>query len=296
MKSLVIILIETLSVIGQHTVVGKLMKTLRWYSGFDQETIVGTTYLLIGCCLLSACRSSIYSYKQNDGRIPPLYLSWNNEKAAGRKIYTGGSEMTIRAWTNDPIPEPYRLLLTYKDGYTNQRITLPVHYGKAQTRLDTMYRFVTKTHIPAYEDGHIQVSALVRVGRHGLTVGERYDLGMSLNWLLQAGNCSYSDGSGNTTDFGSSVWHYKPIQPETSSSGLYTGGREARKHVVSAQRDSLLRYVRELVRDTANHVHQRKKGTGLLQFKHNHWQVDYLIDATSPRKNAFEDFLRETVR
>lgn len=273
-----------------HVSIYALMNFRTEFSAIFRKIVIG--WLLGSCLLLAGCRLS--DYKRDEQRIPRIRLGWVNEKAEDRKLNTGGTEMKIRVWSEKPIPKPYTLIFSYRGGYTNQSTVLPIHHGRGNTKIDTTYAFVTKMKAEAHDDSQIAVHTLVRSGRYGQSASERYELGMSLNWLVRVGNFSYSDGAGNTTCFGSIIWHYKPARPEDSISGIYNGGAEAKKTVTEVLKDSLLSHVRRIVRDTSKHTNKRLKGTGLLQFKHNSWKLTYIINRNSPQKEAFEEFLKET--
>jgi len=81
---------------------------------------------------------------------------------------------------------------------------------------------------------------------------------------------SYADGSANLYSWwqdqaGAPVYFaYDPVTPETSSTGLYSGGspREEQLSAGDPRLGELWSRVRALQRDTAHHSPSRDKGTG----------------------------------
>ncbi|MEM7049083.1 MAG: hypothetical protein AAF604_05465 [Acidobacteriota bacterium] len=79
---------------------------------------------------------------------------------------------------------------------------------------------------------------------------------------------TFADGNGNRLRFwlapgdDSPRFTYRPITPENSSSGVYSGGTPRRGSLSNSQSDELMRAVLELESATANHAPARRKGTG----------------------------------
>lgn len=93
--------------------------------------------------------------------------------------------------------------------------------------------------------------------------------------------CVYLDGSGNTFYFHkiSDVIHfrYDPIQPEMSSSGVYSGGT-AKKGILNTDQASLLEEQIQLWRtDTNAHVDNRSKGISSFRIRQGESTQTFLI-------------------
>lgn len=86
-------------------------------------------------------------------------------------------------------------------------------------------------------------------------------------WLL-----TVADGSANFYRFecaepgGPVRFEYKPVTPETSSTGFYSGGppRSETLDQRDARLSELWRLLKELEADTAQHTPERAKGTGAI--------------------------------
>lgn len=78
----------------------------------------------------------------------------------------------------------------------------------------------------------------------------------------------YRDGSANayrfTADGDGARFVYDPVTPERSSSGTYSGGDPRAGRLDAAQLATLWQHVRALETNTALHVTDRGKGTGLF--------------------------------
>ena len=101
----------------------------------------------------------------------------------------------------------------------------------------------------------------------------------------------YHDGSGNTFQFEPTEtgerarFSYSPVTPERSSSGLYSGGDPASGTLDVERVRGLWKRLLQLEAETALHVEERGKGTGLFRI------------VTSVRERSFivvrGDLLRE---
>jgi len=80
---------------------------------------------------------------------------------------------------------------------------------------------------------------------------------------------TYADGSANvyqvTADGDVVRFAYRPVTPERSSTGMYSGGEPRSGLLEAPQVAALWRQVRELEANTPLHVADRGKGTGAFQ-------------------------------
>jgi hypothetical protein len=84
--------------------------------------------------------------------------------------------------------------------------------------------------------------------------------------LQQPWQLDVIDGSGNAyacrrDDAGAMTFEYRPMTPERSSSGTYSGGDPRRGPLTDAQAAALWREVKAAVDDAAGHEQARAKGT-----------------------------------
>jgi hypothetical protein len=83
----------------------------------------------------------------------------------------------------------------------------------------------------------------------------------------------YHDGNGNGYRFWKSAkkerarYEYAPIQPENSSSGIYSGGKPQKGTLAAKRVRELWRRVRKLEADASLHADSRMMGTGSFVLK-----------------------------
>ncbi len=240
---------------------------------------------MVGLVCIHCTRPSSVGYSS-----PAFEITWINRDNS--TVYTGQTEMKIRVRSRSEVRQGDSLTLSYHDGYTIKHTYLPAYYIKHAQIVDTVFTLVTKKNTNAFEDRYVSV----RVKSGHRTATEKFDLGMSLLWLFNSGQCTYIDGRGNSYDFGSYRWYFKPLSPRESSTGIDYGYVNQDVLPLPTQRDSVYQLLRILVSDTSLHVHTRTKGTGLLQLKHgSRWKQDYLISNYSKAKDKFEDYLSKHV-
>lgn len=108
---------------------------------------------------------------------------------------------------------------------------------------------------------------------------------------------SYSDHSGNVYRF----WHaageelarfaYKPVKPETSSSGAYSGGEACEGTLAPAQIETLFDWVRAFEADTEHHAESRMMRTGLFRVCEKGCEERRFIIRPGHTLKAFDAFL-----
>ena len=99
-----------------------------------------------------------------------------------------------------------------------------------------------------------------------------------VQWIL-----NFADGSGNqytiTSDAADANAHlvYKPMTPEESSSGEYSGGSPADIQISAENTSELWRRVGALQNDPSLHSESRSMGTGTFRIKSAEGDAQFLI-------------------
>jgi hypothetical protein len=112
---------------------------------------------------------------------------------------------------------------------------------------------------------------------------------------------SFHDGSGN----GLRLWkaskrarvrfEFTPVQPENSSTGMYSGGKASKGHVDARKVRELWRWVRKLEGDRALRAETRDKGTGAFSVKEPSGGERAFLIADGPLLREFTQWLRMEV-
>jgi hypothetical protein len=98
----------------------------------------------------------------------------------------------------------------------------------------------------------------------------------------------YLDGSANEFTVAPDRLVYNPVRPEDSSTGMYSGGEPADVVVTPEQFAALEELIARLIGDTAHHIADRTKGSGLVIAGDRRT----LVAMQSPHKAALEKALR----
>jgi len=105
----------------------------------------------------------------------------------------------------------------------------------------------------------------------------------------------YSDGSANAyqvTAEGTVVtFEYRPVTPERSSTGMYSGGPPREGQLEGAQAAELWRMVRELESAAELHTVDRMKGTGAFHLTDAAGTRDFII-LRGPALLAFDELVQ----
>ena len=91
----------------------------------------------------------------------------------------------------------------------------------------------------------------------------------------------YTDGSGNHFRFWQEAeqihFEYDPVQPQFSSSGVYSGGT-AKKGILTAEQAAILRQRFTFWQEaTAEHVERRMKGVSILSIEKDKGRTSFLV-------------------
>lgn len=106
----------------------------------------------------------------------------------------------------------------------------------------------------------------------------------------------YHDGNGNGFRFWKSRgeararYEYSPVRPETSSSGVYSGGTAKSGVLADASAEVLWRWVRRLEADGAQRADSRMMGTGAFRMEHADGRTRKLLIRDGPLLREFNEF------
>jgi hypothetical protein len=110
-------------------------------------------------------------------------------------------------------------------------------------------------------------------------------------------NVVFHDGSGNGYRFWKASrkegtrFEYSPVQPENSSTGMYTGGEPKKGRVDGKRVRELWRWVRRLEGDASLRTDSRDKGTGAFRVQDPAGGDRQFIIENSPLLQDFDTFL-----
>ena len=108
----------------------------------------------------------------------------------------------------------------------------------------------------------------------------------------------YSDGSANAYHFAIdgdvATFEYRPVTPERSSTGMYSGGEPRAGKLDLAQVAELRRQIRDLESSSELHSADRGKGTGAFHLTDAAGTCDFII-ARGPALLAFDELVRTFV-
>jgi len=111
-----------------------------------------------------------------------------------------------------------------------------------------------------------------------------------MSWKL-----AYNDGSANGYRFDAAgdgaTYRYKPVRPEESSTGMYSGGDPREGALDATTVATLWQHVRALEQATQHHVEARAKGTGQFWIDDERGERGFIY-AMSDELSAFDAFLR----
>ena len=104
----------------------------------------------------------------------------------------------------------------------------------------------------------------------------------------------YADGSGNVYHYSvtANVLEYFPVQPENSSSGIYSGGEYKKIRLNKKETGKLLRIFIKALSAKGEHFSRREKGTGQLELRKNQNTETVILKSSSRMKNEIEQFLK----
>lgn len=110
---------------------------------------------------------------------------------------------------------------------------------------------------------------------------------------------SYADGSGNVyiiQSDGVATLEYKPVQPEFSSSGIYSGGEYVKKKISKSQYKKILSVIHKAVENKKIHIKERIKTSGMITIQDNQNAKTYIIKPHSTEQRNIENILTEILK
>lgn len=110
---------------------------------------------------------------------------------------------------------------------------------------------------------------------------------------------SYGDGSGNTyvvAADGKKTVEYKPVTPEMSSSGIYSGGDYVKKEISQSQYQDIVSSLQKAVKNKKIHIKERVKTSGLITVQKNKTKKVYIIKPNSKEQINIEKVLKEIIK
>ncbi|CAG1021336.1 hypothetical protein DOJK_00911 [Patescibacteria group bacterium] len=102
----------------------------------------------------------------------------------------------------------------------------------------------------------------------------------------------YADGSGNVYHISPNLLEYKPITPNESSSGIYSGGEAVKKVLSVEDYQHLITQVQTAMNNKTIQVEQRSMGSGMIVFYGNQQKTTVLLQQNAQEKQALEIFLK----
>lgn len=110
---------------------------------------------------------------------------------------------------------------------------------------------------------------------------------------------SYSDGSGNTyvvAADGKKTIEYKPVTPEMSSSGIYSGGDYIKKEISQSQYESIISSLQKAIKNKKIHIKDRVKTSGMITIEKNKLKKTYIIKPKCKEQVNIEKVLKEIIK
>lgn len=107
----------------------------------------------------------------------------------------------------------------------------------------------------------------------------------------------YADGSGNvyniTRDKKGWTLEYKPVQPEFSSSGVYSGGEYVKKKISKSQYKKIISSINKAVENKKIQIKDRIMTSGMITIQENKSTKTYIIKPHSTEQRDIEGILKE---
>ena len=104
----------------------------------------------------------------------------------------------------------------------------------------------------------------------------------------------YYDGNNNAYRFWKAseevLFEYTPVTPESSSSGVYSGGEPQQGILDTKQAAALWQWVEQLMSDTSTHSQKRMKGTGSINLSTDEGTRKVILK-NGARLRAFDEFM-----
>lgn len=110
----------------------------------------------------------------------------------------------------------------------------------------------------------------------------------------------YADGSGNVYNIfrDKKGWtlEYKPVQPEFSSSGVYSGGEYVKKKISKSQYKKIISSIHKAVKNKKVHIKDRIMTSGMITIQEGKSTKTYIIKPHSTEQRNIEKVLGEIMK
>ncbi len=102
---------------------------------------------------------------------------------------------------------------------------------------------------------------------------------------------TYSDGSGNAYIVTFNSIEYKPVNPDLSSSGFYSGGKPKEKEISEKQYKYITAKFQKAASDTSILIKNRLMGAGQIKIQDGNKTAVYILEPRAELKSEIEDYL-----
>lgn len=102
---------------------------------------------------------------------------------------------------------------------------------------------------------------------------------------------NYLDGNGNKYTISEKSLEYMPIDPDSSSSGFYSGGEYKKTKITESDYSSITSLLDETIIDTSIHIENRIMGSGLIILEKNNETISAIIKPHSNKQFRIEQLL-----
>jgi len=106
---------------------------------------------------------------------------------------------------------------------------------------------------------------------------------------------TYSDGSGNSYIITSTSIKYKPVTPDLSSSGTYSGGKPEEKEISEEQYKNIANIIIEAISDNSILIKNRLMGSGQIKIQDADNSSIFILKHGSELKLQIENCLLKLI-
>lgn len=102
----------------------------------------------------------------------------------------------------------------------------------------------------------------------------------------------YADGSGNTYHITKDAIEYVPVQPEYSSSGVFSGGEKVKKSITKNEFQEIEGFIKKAVDNKNSHIEKRIMTSGLIEIVNSNSKQVYILAPDCPELQTIEKVLK----
>ncbi len=128
---------------------------------------------------------------------------------------------------------------------------------------------------------------------NGCTTGKKNSSTTTILNAWYEKNYIYADGSANRYVFNKNSFEYIPVKPEESSTGTYDGGEYIKKQPDLNSFEKLVDLIQSAYGATADHIVNREKGSGRVEFYEGNTSTVFILQMNSPWRQQIESVLTE---